>query len=77
MATISFRLSDEEKKIISNFSKKNNITISELMLKSILEKIEDEEDYMLGEKRMLDPNNKPNGNIRELAEEYGIDYDKL
>lgn len=77
MATISFRLSDEEKKIISNFSKKNNITISELMLKSILEKIEDEEDYMLGEKIMLDPKTKVTGDLKELAESYGIDYDKL
>ena len=54
MATISFRLSDEEKNNIK-FLKKNNITISELILQSILEKIEDEEDYMLGEKIMLSP----------------------
>lgn len=77
MATISFRLSEEEKEIITKFSKRNNITISEFMLKSVFDKIEDEEDYMLGEKRMLDPNNKPNGNIRELAKKYGIDYDEL
>lgn len=77
MATISFRLSEEEKELISNFSKKNNITISELMLNSILEKIEDVEDYMLGEKIMTDPKTKITGSIKELAEEYGIDYEKL
>lgn len=77
MATISFRVSDEEKRLITEFSKRNNITVSELMLNSILEKIEDEEDYLLGEKRMLDPNNKITGGIKELAEKYGIDYEKL
>lgn len=77
MATISFRLSDEEKRLITDFSKRNNITVSELILNSILEKIEDEEDYALGEKIMLDPNTKITGTLKELAEECGIDYDKL
>ena len=77
MATISFRVSEEGKKIISEYSKKNNITVSEFLLSSVLSKIEDEEDYILGEQRMLDSDNKPNGSIRELAEKYGIDYDSL
>ena len=77
MATISFRVSEEEKKIISEYSKKNNITVSEFLLSSVLSKIEDEEDYILGEQRMLDSDNKPNGSIRELAVKYGIDYDSL
>ena len=77
MDTISFRVSEEEKKIISEYSKKNNITVSEFLLSSVLSKIEDEEDYILGEQRMLDSDNKPNGSIRELAEKYGIDYDSL
>ena len=54
-----------------------NITVSEFLLSSVLSKIEDEEDYILGEQRMLDSDNKPNGSIRELAEKYGIDYDSL
>lgn len=77
MATISFRVSEEEKRIISEYSKKNNITISEFLLNSVLSKIEDEEDYLLGEQRMLDPNNKPSGSIKDLAEKYGIDYENL
>ena len=77
MATISFRVSDEEKRIISEYSKKNNITISEFLLNSVLSKIEDEEDYLLGEQRMLDPNNKPSENIKDLAEKYGINYESL
>lgn len=47
------------------------------VLTSILEKIEDEEDYLLGERLMLDPDNKAMGTIKELAEKYGIDYDEL
>lgn len=77
MATISFRVSDEEKQLISNFSKRNKITMSELMLSSILERIEDAEDYKLAEERMLDPNNKPSGTLRELAEKCGINYVNL
>lgn len=77
MATISFRLSEEEKNLISTFSKNKKMTVSEFLLASALEKIEDEEDYLLGERLMLDPDNKPNGTIKELAEKYGIDYDEL
>ena len=77
MATISFRVSEEEKNIIAEYSRKYNMTMSEFMLNSILEKIEDEEDYRLGEQRMLAPNNKLTGTIEELAKECGIDYDKL
>ncbi|GAA6326287.1 hypothetical protein F350042L8_33850 [Fusobacterium ulcerans] len=77
MATISFRLSDEEKNIISKFSKENNLTVSEFILNSIFSKIEDREDYLLGEKRMLDTKNKVTGDLRKLAEDCGIDYDKL
>lgn len=54
--------------------KKNNITISELMLNSTLEKIEDTEDYMLGEKIMADPKTEITGSIKELAEEYKKKY---
>lgn len=42
-----------------------------------LEKLEDEEDYNLGVTRMLDPNNKPCGTMKELALEFGVDYDEL
>lgn len=47
------------------------------MLNSILEKIEDTGDCMLGEKIIADPKTKITGSIKELAEEYGIDYEKL
>ena len=32
---------------------------------------------MLGEKIMTDPKTKVTGSIEELAEKYGIDYEKL
>lgn len=44
------------------------------MLNSILEKIEDTEDYMLGEKIMADPKTEITGSIKELAEEYKKKY---
>lgn len=40
-------------------------------------KIEDYEDYLLGEARMLDPDNVETGDLRKLAKENGINYDGL
>lgn len=51
MATISIQLSEEEKQIISDFAKKQNITISELLLGSVFARMEDTEDYLLGVER--------------------------
>ena len=42
--TLSFRLSDIEHKIIKNYVKNNNISMSEFLKKAALEKIEDEYD---------------------------------
>lgn len=75
MATISFRVSDEEKKIISEHSKKNNITVSEFLLNSVLAKIEDDEDYLLGEQMWLDSLNQPKITLKEFAEKHGFDYE--
>ena len=76
MATITLNVTDEEKKLITDFSEANNMSISELILK-IIENLEDEEDYKLALERINDPNNKPCGTLNELATEFGIDYDEL
>ena len=76
MATITLNVTDEEKKLITDFSEVNNISISELILK-IIENLEDEEDYKLALERINDPNNKPCETLNELAAEFGIDYDEL
>ena len=76
MATITLNVTDEEKKLITDFSEANNMSISELILK-IIENLEDEEDYKLAIARINDPNNKTCGTFREIATEFGIDYDEL
>ena len=76
MAIITLNVTDEEKKLITDFSEANNMSISELILK-IIEDLEDEEDYKLAEKIINDPNNKTCGTLKELATEFGIDYDEL
>ncbi|WP_270466564.1 MULTISPECIES: DUF6290 family protein [Fusobacterium] len=76
MAVITLNVTDEEKKLITDFSEANNMSISELILK-IIENLEDEEDYKLALERINDPNNKPCETLNELAAEFGIDYDEL
>ncbi|MCY7008800.1 DUF6290 family protein [Fusobacterium simiae] len=76
MAIITLNVTDEEKRIITDFSEANNISISELILK-IIEDLEDEEDYKLAEKILNDPNTKYTEGIKDLAEKLGIDYDAL
>ena len=76
MAIITLNVTDEEKRRITGFSEANNMTVSELILK-IIENLEDEEDYKLAIARINDPNNKTCGTLREIATEFGIDYDEL
>lgn len=42
--TISLRLSDEDTKLIKTYAELNGITVSELVRRSVLERIEDEFD---------------------------------
>ena len=72
MATITLNVTDEEKKLITDFSEANNMSISELILK-IIEDLEDEEDYKLAEKIINDPNTKYTEGIEDLSKECGID----
>jgi len=76
MATITLNVTDEEKKLITDFSEANNMSISELILK-IIEDLEDEEDYKLAEQIINNPNTKYTEGIEDLAKECGIDYDAL
>ena len=76
MAIITLNVTDEEKKLITDFSEANNMSISELILK-IIEDLEDEEDYKLAEQIINDPNTKYPEGIKDLAKECGIDYDAL
>ncbi len=42
--TISLRLSDEDTKLIKNYAKINNMSVSDLIRKAVIERIEDEID---------------------------------
>ena len=48
--TISLRLSDQESELIKDYAKINNTTVSELIRKTVIEKIEDEIDLQAYEK---------------------------
>lgn len=79
LTTLSINLTDEQKDFLNNYAKDKNTNITDLftLFVEYLEKLEDTEDYILGVTRMLDPNNKPCGTMKELASEFGIDYDEL
>lgn len=52
MSTISLRMNEEEEKLIQEYAKANNVSISELFRSSVLEKIEDEIDLELYQQAM-------------------------
>lgn len=57
--TISVRLSDEDAELIKAYAKMNGITISELVRRTIMEKIEDEYDLQCYEKAMEEYKKNP------------------
>lgn len=73
MATLTLRLSEEEKKVIKGFSILKKKSVSAVVLESILEKIEDEKDYELA-LMVVDEETR---DISELSSECGIDYEAL
>ena len=50
MSTITIRTTEKEKKLIQEYAKFNGMTISDFIKKSMIEKIEDEYDYQVGER---------------------------
>lgn len=71
--TITFRCTEEQKKAIYGYAKLHNSNISNVILETILNKIEDENDYELA----LMVANEPTIDIEDLAKECGIDYEKI
>ena len=74
MTTITFKLSEKEKKIFQDFAKFNGTTLSQFIKSSAIEKIEDEYDYLVGEKAYLEFINSGEEarDFSELLDEYGI-----
>ncbi len=51
MSTITFRIDEYEKKLIQEFARFNGLSMSEYVKLAVMEKIEDEHDYVLAEER--------------------------
>ena len=71
--TVSVRLNEEDGKLIKEYAEMNNISLSELIRKAILEKIEDEYDLKCYEKAMKEYNKNPKTyTIDEAKKELGL-----
>lgn len=63
--TISLRLSEEDTKLIKDYAKINNMSVSDLIRKAVIEKIEDEID--------LDAYNKAIKEFKKNPKTYTLD----
>ena len=71
--TISVRLSDKETELIKAYASINNISLSDLIRKAVLEKIEDEYDLESYNKAIEEYNKNPKTyTLKEVKEELGI-----
>src|SRR5699024_1534076 len=68
MSTISLRMNKEEEKLIQEYAKANNVSISELLRSSVLEKIEDEIDLELYQQAMQEHTKHP----EDISFEYMV-----
>lgn len=73
MATITVRVTDEEKNFFDNMAKFEGISLSELLKKRTLESLEDMYDAKVAdaayEEYLENPKTK---SIKEVAKEYGL-----
>ncbi|MBR3249084.1 MAG: ribbon-helix-helix protein, CopG family [Clostridia bacterium] len=71
--TVSVRLNEEDEKLIKSYAKINNMSLSDLIRKAIIEKIEDEYDLKSYEKAMKEYKKNPKTyTIEEAKEELGL-----
>lgn len=71
--SLSIRLSDDEAKLIKTFASMHNITVSELVRRSVLEKIEDEYDIRAYEAAMKEFEKDPTTwTLDEVEKELGL-----
>ncbi len=71
--TIQARVKVEEKKIIDNYAKMNNISVSDFIRNTLLEKIEDEIDLEIYKKEMAKHNKKSKTySQEEIEKELGL-----
>ena len=71
--TVSVRLNEEDEKLIKAYAEMNNISLSELIRKAIIEKIEDEYDLECYEKAIKEYKNNPKTyTLDEAKKELGL-----
>jgi len=74
MNIITLRINDDENTLIRDYAKVNNVSISELMRNSVLEKIEDDLDLKLYYQGMKDHKENPQDiSFDEMMSELGFD----
>lgn len=71
--TISVRLSEADTELIKSYAELNNISVSELVRQSVMEKIEDEIDLKLFDEAMDDFKKNPKTyTLDEAEKELGL-----
>lgn len=74
MNIITLRINDDDNKLVRDYAKANNITISDLIRDSVLEKIEDDIDLKLYNQAMKDHEENPQDiSFDEMMTELGFD----
>lgn len=73
MSVISLRMNEQEEKLIKEYAKVNNVSISELFRSSVLEKIENDIDLELYHQAMKEHQNNPNDiSFEEMVKELDL-----
>lgn len=71
--SISIRLNDQESELIKNIAKINNLSVSEFIRKTVMERIEDEIDLQDYKKAMAEYQKNPvTYSMDEVAKELGL-----
>ncbi len=73
MSTISIRLNDEDSMLIKKYAEFNNVSVSELVRQSVMERIEDEYDLKAYEKAIAEYKQNPiTYSLDEVKKELGL-----
>lgn len=71
--TISLRLSDEDSLLIKKYAELNQMSVSEIIRKTMMERIEDEYDLEMFEKAMAEYRKNPvSYSLDEVEKELGL-----
>lgn len=77
MNTISFRLSEELKKAIQGQAKLENKSVTDFIIDTLKEKLEDEQDYKLALNAYNSVDLSDETTLADLCFEAGIEYNEL